>query len=145
MRQILDSDEFDFRYDIGVSDLSNNLQLTDCARVVQSLASHYVVVGVKAQLDQIVTGLSSLGVYDLIKANPRTMHKLLTLRPKLLTSDSMIDLFETKLSPVGSNRREDEELLVMFWMDYLGRIEGKQVLLLTHNYYVFNFQLNMET
>ena len=50
-------------------------------------------------------------VYDLIKANPRTMHKLLTQRPKLLTSDS----FETKLSQVGSNRREDEEMLVMFW------------------------------
>jgi hypothetical protein len=55
-------------------------------------------------------------VYDLIKANPRTMHKLLTQRPKLLTSDSMIDPFETKLSQVGSNRKEDEEMLVMFWM-----------------------------
>ena len=50
MCQMLDSDEFNFRYDINVSDLSNNLQRE---RVV---ASHYVVVGVKAQLDQIVTG-----------------------------------------------------------------------------------------
>jgi hypothetical protein len=50
MCQMLDSNEFNFRYDINVSDLSNNLQRE---RVV---ASHYVVVGVKAQLDQIVTG-----------------------------------------------------------------------------------------
>lgn len=56
MCQMLDSNEFNFRYDINVSDLSNNLQRE---RVV---ASHYVVVGVKAQLDQIVTGFFSGGI-----------------------------------------------------------------------------------
>ena len=54
------------------------------------------VVRVKAQLAKMIDGLKTLGIYDLIKANPRT-------------SDVMINLVQMRFSLEGSNRREDEE------------------------------------
>ena len=52
--------------------------LSDCDCIVQFFAKHFTVVRVKAQLDQMIDGLKALGIYDLIKANPRSMHKLFT-------------------------------------------------------------------
>ena len=81
---------------------------------------------VKAQIDQIIDGLNTLGIYDLIKANPHTMHKLLVSRPEPISSDFMLNLFQTRFSLEGSNRREDEEQVVMYWVHFLDMIECKR-------------------
>ena len=77
----------------------------------------------KAQLDQTIDGLNVLGIYELIKANPRAMHKLLVSKPVPMTSDFIMDLFQTRFSAEGSNRREDEELVMMYWVHFLEMIE----------------------
>ena len=76
MRKLLDSDEYAFRFEIGVCDVSSEVKLSDRDRIVLSLANYFTVVVVKAYIDQIVDGLKVLGISELIKANPRTMHKL---------------------------------------------------------------------
>lgn len=126
MRALLDSEEFEFRFDVGVSDVSMKLELSDRDRIVQSLATYFTVVRVKAQIDQMIDGLNTLGIYDLIRANPCAMHKLFVSRPEPITSDFMIRLFETRLSPEGSNRREDEEQVVMCWVNFIDLIECKE-------------------
>ena len=105
--------------------LLSNQALSDCDCIVQFFAKHFTVVRVKAQLDQMIDGLKALGIYDLIKANPRSMHKLFTSKPTPITSDVVINLFQTRFSPEGSNRREDEEQVVMFWVRFLEMIECK--------------------
>lgn len=127
MRALLDSDEFEFRFDIGVSDLSSRVELSDRVCIVQSLATHFTVVRVKAQIDQMIDGLHSLGIYDLVKANPHTMHKLLVSRPEPITSDFMLNLLQTRFSPDGSNGREDEEQVVMYWVHFIDMIECKNI------------------
>ena len=113
MRELLDSDRFEFRFEVGVADISSRLKLSNHGCILQSLATHFTVVRVKAQIDQIIDGLKALGVYDLIKAKPNMMRKLFVTQIEP-TSDFMVNLFEIKFSPGGSNRREDEEQVVMY-------------------------------
>jgi len=45
-----------------------------------------------------------------------------------MTADLMFMMFTPRLSPEGSNRREDEEQVVMLWANFLQMIEGKSIL-----------------
>lgn len=45
MRALLDSDEYLFRFDAGVLDTSSKLELCDCSRIVQSLATFFRLCG----------------------------------------------------------------------------------------------------
>ena len=122
---LLDSDEFDFRYEIGVAQPSKDLQLGDCGRVIKLCAAHYTIHSVKAELDQLREGLNCMGVLELIQQNPALMRTIfLPLPPKPVTADYMINLFATKFSLRGANCREEEEAAVMKWVQFLQAIEG---------------------
>lgn len=126
MRALLDSDEYDFRLDIGCGVLSSTAGLSDGDTIVQSLANYYTVVKVKAQLDQLVEGLDTLGVLDLVRANSRRGRELFVYSiPQAMTADDVISMFTPKLSPQGSNRREEEEAVVMLWVNFIQMIEGE--------------------
>ena len=58
----MDSEEFSFRFDVGISDPSTNLKHTDRERIIQSLATYFILVKAKVSIDQIADGLSALGV-----------------------------------------------------------------------------------
>lgn len=131
MKSMLDSEEFSFRFDIGVSDLTHNLVLGDRDRIVRSIANYFTVVRVKVQIDQLTDGLKALGVLDIMKGNPHSMRELFLSKPKPITADGMINLFETRFSPVGSNRCEDEEAVALQWIHLIQLIEGKK-----YRYYI---------
>lgn len=91
MRALLDSNNYDFRYDVGVTQPSHTLALADLNCMVQSLAMHYAIVFVKAELDDIVEGLKTLDVLGLIRANGKQMCSLfLYSEPGPLTADKMM-------------------------------------------------------
>ena len=126
MRELLDSDDMDFRFSIGLSRPSYSLQLTDRDSMVQSMATHYSVLSVKAELDQLIDGLKVLGVLDLLRNYPKVMRPLLLCKkPVCLTSDYVIDMFKPVMSLPGSNQREKEEALTLHWVNYVQLIEGK--------------------
>ena len=129
MRSILNSDKFDFRFEVGIGNVLSSLE--DRKQIVQSITNYFTVVRVKAQIDQIMDGLKCLGIDELIKSYPSTMHRLFISRPEPLTSDSVFNLFQSKLSPEGSNRREDEEQMVMYSNYYLELIGCKLFFLST--------------
>lgn len=52
------------------------------------------------------------------------MRKLFLHRPTL-NADYMLNLFQPRLSAPGTNRREDEEQLIMYWTNFIEMIEGK--------------------
>ena len=112
-----------FRSSIGVSRPS---QLADRGTIIQSIATHYSVVSMKAELDQIVDGLNVLVVLNLFESHPNTMRPLLICKQSaLLTSDYVIDLFKPVMSVAGSNQREAEDRAVLQWVNYVHLIEGK--------------------
>ena len=126
LRELLASNEYDFRYDAGVAQPCHAMSLADRDTIVQSLATHYTIIQGKAELDQIVEGLDTLHVLELIRSNPRAMRPLFVHAESVpLTADVMIDMFSPKLSPVGANRRELEEAAVMHWVNYIQLIESE--------------------
>lgn len=54
----------------------------------------------------------------------QAMRKLFLHRPTL-NADYMLNLFQPRLSAPGTNRREDEEQLIMYWTNFIEMIEGK--------------------
>ena len=48
LREVLDQDDFEFRFDVGICDPSYKINLSDRDRIVESLATYYTVVRVKA-------------------------------------------------------------------------------------------------
>ena len=124
MRTLLDSDEYDMRYSIGVGQPSCLLKFSDLDRIVQDFSIHFSIICVKAELDQLAEGLKTLGVLELLRSNPNAMRQLFIHSEVPLTVDLMLDMFVSNLSPSGSNSREMEEAVVMNWVNYLQIIEG---------------------
>ena len=121
----MDSNEFDFRFDIGISTPSTNFELRDGMVLAKSCAAHFTVHSLKSELDQLCDGLSTMNVLQLLRQNASVVRPLLLERkPTNLTADVMINMFETKLSLEGSNMKESEELAAMKWISYFQMIEG---------------------
>ncbi len=115
VKVLIDSDDYDFRFDVGLGVPLDDLRGRD--EIVKSLSTYFTVVKVKAQIDQLVQGLSVLGILDLLQANPRKARELFVYsKPEDTTADAVLTLFAPRLSPQGCNRREDEEQVVMLWV-----------------------------
>ena len=70
-----------------------------------------------------MSGLSSLGVLDMVRRHPHVMRSAFTYSPKVLTAKDIEDLFEVySLADSASNRKAAENKTVAFWRDYL--LEG---------------------
>ena len=101
-------------------------ELGDRHDIVNAFATHYSLINVKAELDQMVRGLEAYGVYKLIQANKQMMRQLFVhFRPLAFTADMLFDMFPAELSPEGSNAREAEEAALMNWVNYTQELEGK--------------------
>ena len=123
----MDSDDLDFRYDLGISVSSAKISLADCPDITSAISFHYGILVVKAELDQILCGLSeTLNVLDLIRKNPVVMRPMFVHQARpLLTADDVYDMIPPRFSVPGSNRREKEEATMMLWVEYLKLIESE--------------------
>ena len=126
--ELLNTDDYDFRYKCGVSQPVTSIKCSSREKIVSAIAMHYCVVRVKAELDQIVTGLDVLKIGDLVQANPQKMRELFVhFKPLPLTADAFFVMFPARLSPIGSNKREAEEAALMKWVNYTQAIEGESL------------------
>ena len=93
------------------------------------MTKHFTILRVKAELDQLLCGLSStLNVLELIRNNKKEMKPLFVYTsPQSLTWDKLYNLLPAKMSPEGSNKRECEEAVMMKWIQVIQNVEGMQV------------------
>ena len=121
LKELLSKDEYDYRYDIGISQPLKNIRFTDKERLVSLMTMHFVVLNVKAELDQLLCGMSStLNTLELIRGFPCTFRPLFVYStPPRLTWEKLFEMFPAKTSPEGSNLRELEEAAVMRWTKLL--------------------------
>ena len=105
---------------------SSSFKLSDRDAFASAVAKHYTILKCRAELDQLLQGLETLGVLPLIRSNPCMMRPLFTGtgQEQKLTAELLFDLFSPQFSSVGSNRREQEEKIVMFWDNYLQMVQG---------------------
>lgn len=130
LQVLLGTEEFDFRFDLGISKPVHKIELTDRDTFVSAMALHYGVLVVKAELDQILCGLSAtLNALSLIRNNPLVMRRLFIREDRHSpTADTLLDMFQAKFSDLGSNARKAEEATMMKWSDFLQMVEGKVIL-----------------
>ena len=68
LQELMNSEEYDFRFDLGIT--IPKIRLEDKELLVSSMAKHFAVLKVKAELDQIICGMSStLNVLELVRSN----------------------------------------------------------------------------
>jgi len=65
-----------------------------------------------------------LGLLEEIKNQPRVFENLFINLEKPLQAKDLSSLFEVCFSPVGSNRRQQENQTICFWRDWLIDVEG---------------------
>ncbi|XP_028249218.1 uncharacterized protein LOC114442703 isoform X1 [Parambassis ranga] len=116
--------------------LEEYLANAGCLRQLRSLEDKYllaedilmfqVIHRVRGPFERFRDGLRSLGVLDKIQTHPESFRPLLCWSPTTLTADLIDSLFTIRLSPVGSNRRQAEEMVVPFWRDYLADAEDQE-------------------
>ncbi|XP_028254486.1 G2/M phase-specific E3 ubiquitin-protein ligase-like [Parambassis ranga] len=116
--------------------LEEYLANAGCLRQLRSLEDKYllaedilmfqVIHRVRGPFERFRDGLGSLGVLDKIQTHPESFRPLLCWSPTTLTADLIDSLFTIRLSPVGSNRRQAEEMVVPFWRDYLADAEDQE-------------------
>lgn len=121
---MLDSDEFEFRFDCGVCQPSSSLKSSDKESIISSIALHHIIYSSKGELDEVKMGLSTLNFLELLQNND-SMRSLLEGRQSFLTTSCLQELFAPRFSPRGSNARASEEATMMFFLDVLHEIEGK--------------------
>ena len=67
-------DEFDFRYDLGIALHADTVTIEQKESVISEVVKHFAVLAIKAELDQLLCGLSStLGVLGLLHSDPAIM------------------------------------------------------------------------
>lgn len=125
LKDLLDSKEFEFRFDAGLSFPSDSVKIEDVNNIIRSLAMHFLVYSCKAELDQLKAGISELGVLSLIHSYPRLFKPLFTASGKpQLTPESVSATFKVCWSPEGSNLRKQEEDVIYGWQEYLQGLKG---------------------
>lgn len=135
----MDSEEFLFRFDAGVSMPSSSIAIDNKEDVALSLAKHYLIYTCKAELDQLKEGLSRMGVIDLVNRYPLLMKPLFLSsgKPKL-TPTALLNLFQVCWSPTGSMRRELEETIIYAWTQYVYSCEGEYNTSVFHTKTIYN-------
>ena len=60
LEQVLQSEEFDFLYDCGIHQPLNSITVANRDTIISAIAKHFSVIVCKAELDQLIEGLSTL-------------------------------------------------------------------------------------
>ena len=78
----------------------------------------------KAELDELMNGIESLGVLSMIRNNPALALQLFLYQRKDLTANNLYDMFKYELSPESSNQRAREEAQLFNWVTFLQTVES---------------------
>ncbi|XP_011406870.1 PREDICTED: uncharacterized protein LOC105314410 [Amphimedon queenslandica] len=125
MQELLDSDNFSFRFDVGVNVPSCSLNFEDKDQIVLAFIKSHLIYSCKGELDQLKEGLECLGVLKLLQDYPKLMRPLLmSSGKKQLNATELLNLFTIVWSPVGSNARESEESVIYAWTNYVHDCAG---------------------
>ena len=96
LQELINGEEYDFRFDLGIAIPVNKIRLEDTELLVSSMAKHFAVLKVKAELDQIICGMviytecsragSKQFKLDTVAVSFQQVSKLSTVDARLLSS-----------------------------------------------------------
>ena len=125
LQQVLDCDDFSVRFECGISKPSTSYCMDDIPTILHLLCLHFIILQRKAEIDQLVECLNDLWFLKFLKKYPGAGRLLLTCSGHTkLTAAKLEDLFTIHFSEEGSNKRCEEEQIVMMWLEFLRDVEG---------------------
>ena len=113
-------DSYSVVFDCGFAVPIVKVTMKDIPLITKAVCLHSTLAGVKAELDQLATGLKLFGILSLIRQHPEKMKSLFVNDERdELSTELMIALFDIQLSPSGSSKRIIEEDTVQYWNEFL--------------------------
>ena len=94
------------------------ITLQDKKELIQVITLDDLVYRSQAEIDQLVEGLKTAGILELLRNHPEEMSAVLYGGQQELTADTVAELFEPFFSDHGSNKRDIEES-IMFNLEML--------------------------
>jgi len=94
MKQKLDSEEFDFRFNCGVTQSTYRMKLDQKEAIISALCRHFTIYRAISELEQMIEGFQALNFIQLIKAYPSIARQIFTSPTHCLTADFIQDFYE---------------------------------------------------
>ena len=102
----------------------HKMTIADIPNIVEAVCTECLITKAYAGILQFKEGLSVLGVSGLIEKHPRELESIFLYSPKTVTPNDLKEIFKPCFSPIGSNAREKEEMIILNWIDYISEAEG---------------------
>ena len=119
------SEEADFPFECGISKITWLFSEKEQLKLL--LCKYNVIYRAKASLDQFAEGLQTVGLLPYIKGNARVLREVLCHAPAQLTCASFRNLLSINFTVPRSNSsneaREAEEATILWWEEYLDKLE----------------------
>ena len=100
-KEMLDSDEYSFRFSCGVSKPTARIQFSDKQKVIAALCLHYTVMGRLAELGQLRRWLAIQKFNYLRETNPHIIRKAFQPPATRITSDLPSGPFYSRILSCG--------------------------------------------
>ena len=126
LRQLLQGNEFDFRFRCGYSKPIASLNISDKDEFLRAIWLHQVLFQPYAELQQLQQGLKdTLDFEFLLKVYPQEMWSLFVESCAYdVTADKLLDSLSIEYSQPGSNNRTLEENVVYMWSQFVTECDG---------------------
>ena len=100
-----------------------NKTLKDKDSIIRHIVTHYCISVRKGELDQLISGLDSIGLSQLLCFNATALRPLFKMRTSKLTFSLLQDLIAPHFSVPASNRCEEEDQAFPFWVTFLSKFD----------------------
>lgn len=126
LKQLLDEEEFDFRFNCGYNKPTRNMTLDDKSTLINAIWLHYTFFQPHAELQQLRKGFrDTLQMELLICLYPDEVRSLLCACTEFdVTATLILDSFVTHYSNSGTNKRTLEEAVILNWSEYITECSG---------------------
>ena len=84
LQQMLNSEEYEFLMEYGIC--AANSELKDKFQIVQAIIRQLCIYSCQAELNQLMTGLNTLGVGNLLHKHPKSFSTLFSHKPKSMSA-----------------------------------------------------------
>ena len=123
-RQMLETRKYDLRFELGYGRQSSSFEAHHIKQLVTGVCLQQIIYSNKAALDQLLEGLRSHQVNELIAGNFPFAKSLFTHTPTVpVDATVMRSLFKFTPSQTGTTARTNDEELLLYWYRFLSDVE----------------------
>lgn len=125
------NNELEIRFEAGFTKPTTSLSLEDKQDLIRAIWLQFVYFIPHAELEQLKKGFQeTLKMGDLVREYPESVfHFLVPNSDYEVSADFFLNEFSIDFSVKGSNRRGDEEAVMVNWTDYILHCNGDPVAL----------------